>query len=536
MSLNRMPIRWKITILSFGIVLFSIVIGGIILIGNTIDNKEEELGERAMITGRTVANLPGVKNNLTKSKGWKQINPIVERIRTINGSDYIVVLNMNRIRFSHPVEDKLGTISSGKDEGPAFAEHSYTSKGEGELGTAIRAFVPIMNEEQEQIGVVIVGNVIPTLQEVIMGMKNEILLILFLTSVFGVFGSWMLANHLKGQTYHLEPHEIGQLLKERNATFHAMNDGVISIDREGRIALLNEKAQNLLDISASQTGRPIQDVIEDSRLPAVLQNGQPIYNEEIRVKGKVVLSTRVPIFVNEEVIGALAIFQDRTDVTQLAEELTGVKAFVEALRIQNHEHLNKLHTISGLIQLDQKEKALEFVFDITERQEELTRFLVERMNDYSIAGLLLSKVMRGQELGIEVTIDEYSILEDYPPLLDKHDIVLLLGNLIENAFDAFDTTNHKDRFIHISIIQSDLTCTFQVEDNGEGIEDEKVANIFEKRYTTKGKKGSGVGLYLVNNVVHKGKGSIDVISSPGKGSSFVLTFPMYEEEGVSGGE
>ena len=173
MSLKRMPIRWKITILSFGIVAFTVLIGGIIIIGNTIESKEESLGEHALVTGRTIANLPALKEGLTESEGWKKINPVVERIRTINSSDYIVVLNMNRIRYSHPVEEKLGTLSSGKDEGPAFGEHSYTSKAEGVMGVAVRGFVPVMNDNHEQIGVVIVGNLLPSLQEILLGMKSE---------------------------------------------------------------------------------------------------------------------------------------------------------------------------------------------------------------------------------------------------------------------------------------------------------------------------------------------------------------------------
>lgn len=51
MSLKRMPIRWKITILSFGIVAFTVLIGGIIIIGNSIESKEESLGEHALVTG-----------------------------------------------------------------------------------------------------------------------------------------------------------------------------------------------------------------------------------------------------------------------------------------------------------------------------------------------------------------------------------------------------------------------------------------------------------------------------------------------------
>lgn len=185
-----MPIRWKITILSFGMVLFSSMIGGILIVGHTVETKEEELGERALLTGQTIANLPEVRDNLQEPRGWKNIQPVVEQMRTVYQSNYIVVLNMNRIRYSHPVEDKLGSLSSGRDEGPAFAEHSYTSKAKGESGTAVRGFVPVMDENHEQIGVVVVGEILPSMGEIIWAMKNEIGIVLLLTSLFGIAGSW----------------------------------------------------------------------------------------------------------------------------------------------------------------------------------------------------------------------------------------------------------------------------------------------------------------------------------------------------------
>ncbi|WP_082235715.1 ATP-binding protein [Halobacillus massiliensis] len=532
MTLKHMPIRWKITILTFGVVLFAILIGGIFVIGNTIEAKEESLGEHAMLTGRTVANLPEVKNNITEPEGWEVINPIVERIRTINNADYIVILDMNRIRYSHPVADQIGKVSSGKDEGPAFAEHTYTSKTKGELGTAIRSYVPIMNDEREQVGVAIVGNILPSVSEILLGIKNEILFVLFITALFGVTGSWLLARHLKEQTYRLEPYEIVQLLVERTATFQAMNEGIIAIDKEGRVSLINEKAKKILAIEGEQTGQPIDAVLRETNLLQVLREGETVFNEEMRIGDKLIMSTRVAIKVEDEIVGAVAAFQDRTEMTRLAEELTGVKAFVDALRVQAHEHLNKMHTIAGLIQLDQKQKALEFVFQASEKQEELSRFLVKNMKDYSIAGLLISKVSHGKELGIDVTIDEHSQLKDYPPLLDKNDFVLILGNLIENAFQSFHGIKRDEKWVYISIQQGDQVCTVTVEDNGKGISADQKVRIFEKGFSTKGKTGSGYGLFLVKKAAEKGRGEFEVISYEGEGTSIILTFPMTTEEDI----
>ena len=202
-----------------------------------------------------------------------------------------------------------------------------------------------------------------------------------------------------------------------------------------------------------------------------MERNQPVYNEEIKVSGKVILSNRIPIKKDNELIGAVAIFQDRTEVTKLAEELTGVKTFVEALRVQSHEHMNKLHTIAGLIQLGKADKALQLAFHTSEEQGSVTNFLNETIKNDAIAGLLLSKVSRGKELGIQVIIDQNSYLEVFPYQLDQHDFVVLLGNLIENAFGSFEQTEIENKRIDISIEQSEDVCAILIEDNGCGIKE-----------------------------------------------------------------
>lgn len=103
----------------------------------------------------------------------------------------------------------------------------------------------------------------------------------------------------------------------------------------------------------------------------------------------VVLTNRVPVRFEGQIIGAVATFRDRTEVHRLAEQLTGVTKFVDSLRAQNHEHMNRLHTIAGLIQFGRYEQAIDYVFASYEEQQEQTRFLTGHFEDYRIAGLLV---------------------------------------------------------------------------------------------------------------------------------------------------
>lgn len=521
--------NWKITILSFGIVLFAICIGGIILIGRVIHLQEQELGQRLLVTARTVTQLPSVISGLTEQSRRQEINPITERLRIVNDVDYIVVMDMNGIRWSHPSSSRIGELSQGEDEHSAFAEHTYLSKAKGEKGTALRAFVPVMNEQHEQIGVVLVGKLVPGLTGIILDMRGQIYVTVLLSLLFGIWGSWMLSRHIKKQMFRLEPEEIAQLLVERTATFNAMHEGVIAIDSREYVTVFNDKAKKMLQIEGEVLGRSIREVLPDTRLPEILQLNHAIYNQELHIGPAHILSNRVPIKVGHQTVGAVAIFQDRSEVTKIAEELTGVRAFVDALRVQNHEYMNKLHTIGGLIQLDHKQKALDYLFETMEAQSELSSFVSSRIANESAAGLLLGKISRGRELGVDVRLDRASRLLQFPDNLDQHDIVVILGNLIENAFDALKQKEGKKE-VFISIEQDDEVLSILVEDNGKGMSEETKQRLFERGFSTNAGAGRGIGLYLIHNIVNKCGALLEVESTLGVGTSFILTFPMHTRE------
>ena len=136
----------------------------------------------------------------------------------INDHDYIVILNMDGIRLTHPIQGRVNTPFVGGDEGPAFTEHIYVSKAQANGdAVSVRAFVPIKKPDQiqEQIGVVVVGNVLPTVKDILYEFRHTIFVIALITTLFGVWGAWLLASHIKMQTFEMEPEELARVLVER---------------------------------------------------------------------------------------------------------------------------------------------------------------------------------------------------------------------------------------------------------------------------------------------------------------------------------
>ena len=530
----KMPVNGKILFVTFLIIAFSFLLGGIFVLSNLLSEQEKDFEQRAMLVARTVSNMPELSKHLKNTdiqEASTNVNAIVDGIRIINKAEYIVVMNMDRVKLSHPSRKEIGRPSESMDLNAAFSEHYYISKAQGEVGVIIRAFAPVIDDTKKQVGIVIVGYPVPTFIKMIESYGREILITVLMSLIFSIWGAYTLGKHIKRQMFGLEPHEIAKMYVERTETFNAMHEGIIAVDKDMNITIFNEKAGNILGVGTeteNYISRKIYEVLPDTRLPEIVETGKPIYNQELYINNHSILSNRVPINVNGEIVGAVAMFKDLTTVKKLAEEVTGVKAFVQALRVQTHEHKNKLHTIAGLLQLGHTKQALEYVTTATESEASLTKFLNERFHNENISGLLLSKVSYGKELGIQLEIDRKSHFKRFPPLLDHHDFVVLFGNLIENAFEALNVLSKEDKYVSISVDEHDGILAIAVSDNGIGMSEEVLDRMFENGYSTKANENRGIGLHLIYEIVKKGHGDIEVTSEIMEGTSFLILFELGE--------
>lgn len=208
--------------------------------------------------------------------------------------------------------------------------------------------------------------------------------------------------------------------------------------------------------------------------------------------------------------------------------MTQVQSFAEALRAQAHEYSNKLYTISGLIQLQSYGEALKFISKETTGYQDLIQFLMKAVPDTLIAAILLGKYTRAQELKIDFELDPESSLRDLPETVNREKIVTILGNLLENAFEAVLDSGKEERKVKLFMTDLGEDLIFEVEDSGNGIPDDQVGRIFSKGYTTKdhdGNRARGLGLYLVDKSVKYLNGYITLSESDGGGAVFTVVIP-----------
>ncbi|MHB1041407.1 MAG: DcuS/MalK family sensor histidine kinase [Eubacteriales bacterium] len=520
-------LRTKMAVLSFCSVFLAILIGGLIVVDKISTILEKEIGMRAIAIARTLAQSEGIQKNIGRPDGFDYIQPLAERTRLVTGVDYIVIVDMEGTRYSHPVEDRIGQKFSDPDLGPSLANNEYISSAEGVLGPSVRAFVPVkVDEGTRQVGVVIVGILTPTIYTILKNIRLQIFYSLGTGLIVGLLGSIYLARKIKNAMFSMEPEEIAKLLQERTAIFQAMGEGIIAIDTESRITVANKEAKRIIGRENEDIlGRKIRDIVPNTPLPEVLQTGMAQLNQEMVINNTVILVNRVPIRVKDSIIGAVSTFQDKTEVNRLAEELTGVKVFIEALRVQNHEHMNKLHTIAGLVQLEKYQQAVDYIFDLTEEQQEMTRLVTRNISDNRVAGLLLGKYNRAKELRVDLVISQDSRLKSLPANLDGSALVVIIGNLIENALDAVRQETGGTRKVFFSLLDRAGILTISVRDTGPGIPGDIRDSIFKQGFTTKGSTSRGLGLYLVKRYVEMAGGTIDFSSKEGGGTEFAVSIP-----------
>ncbi len=521
-------VKNKIMALTLIIVAITLLIVGVIVERIATLRIENRLGQHALDIAHAVAQIEEIQQNLGNPDGHLIIQPIADGIRKRTETEFIVVIDMEGVRYSHSAPDRIGKTIVGGDEGPVLQGQEYTSKAVGTLGPSLRAFVPLFRDDGEQVGAIVVGIMMTEVNALKGELRGWIFFAIALGLVIGVFGSNYLAENIKKAIFGLEPHEIAAMFNEREALLEAIKEGILAVDYQGRITVINSEARRILGIQNNAQGQNIEKILPDSKLIEVMKSGIVEYNQEQRIGNARVMVNKVPIKLKGNVVGAIASIRDMTEVKIMAEELTGVKKYVEALRIQNHEFSNKLHTIAGLIQLGEYEKAVDDIFEHTSSQQSIISFITKRIKDSSIAGLILSKSRRCKELGIEFILDKDCYLGTLVGI-DSNSLVIIIGNLLENAIEAVNNAKLVKKII-LTVIDSPTGLYISVKDTGVGISKNIFPNIYEKGFTTRGFESRGYGLYLVRTVVESYNGKIIFKSERNKLTLFEINIPKESDK------
>jgi two-component system CitB family sensor kinase len=510
---RRVRLSTQIVVLSLTIVLASVGVGLGVSIYQARNSLDRQAGRDSLMIARTVASIPVIRRSFATPKPWKTIDPIAERIRRMTGAAFVVVANLNGIRYSHPNPALIGKRVS-TDPGPALRGQDFVGVQTGTLGRSMRAKVPIYGIGGEVIGFVSVGILEKTVSAHLRSDLPVILIPSLVGLMLGAAGSFLLARRIKRQTFGLEPEEIGGLLEQREAMLHGIREGAIATDATGRITLLNDEAERLLGLDASAVGRILDAVVPPGRLRDVISGRVEGTDQVVLVDDRVLVANRMPVDVRGRHIGSVVTLRDRTELEGLLRELDDVRSLADALRAQEHEFSHRLHVVAGLIDVGRYDDAVRFIEKSSLVHQELVASIVENVGDPVLLGLLLGKAAVANERGVELRLSPETRLTDELP--NARELVTVVANLVDNALDSVALAG--GGWIEVTIRNDDDGVFVRVRDSGPGVDESIVEEIFRDGFSTKVATGvgrRGLGLALVSQLTHARGGTVEVENDGG---------------------
>ncbi|MFJ1617237.1 MULTISPECIES: ATP-binding protein [unclassified Streptomyces] len=482
---------------------------------------DDQAMRRALAIAQSTAAQPQITEALltTAPASAGPVQSATERIRRATGAEYVVVMDRRGVRWSHTDTARIGRVVS-TDPSDALAGRDVMEIDSGTLGRSARGKVPLRDEANRVVGAVSVGIAYDSVRARLLAAIPGLLAYAGGALSVGALAAWLISRRLQRQTHDLAFSDISALLTEREAMLHSIREGVVALDQNGRIRLLNDEAQRLLGLGPDAAGRPLDTVLGEGRTADVLA-GRVVGDDLLTVQGaRVLLANRMPTDDG----GAVATLRDRTELEHLGRELDSTRGLIDALRAQDHEHANRLHTLLGLLELDMHEDAMEYVTEVVGVHRATAEQVTEKVRDPLLAALLVGKATVAAERGVALRVAPGSLLPDR--LVDPRGLVTVVGNLVDNALDAAAGTD--GALIELGLRAEGRTVVLRVRDSGPGVPPAQRASIFTEGWSTKelpahGRRG--LGLALVRRLAERQGGGVTVDGPAGGGAEFTVVLP-----------
>ncbi|MFF8536161.1 ATP-binding protein [Streptomyces sp. SAS_267] len=482
---------------------------------------DDQAMRRALAIAQTTAAQPQIAVDLQRTAPSRTgpVQAEAERIRKASRAEYVVVMDTRGIRWSHRSPAQIGRPVSTSPR-QALAGRDVMEIDTGTLGRSARGKVPLRDAGGRIVGAVSVGIKYDSVRARLIDAIPGLFAYAGGAMAVGALAAYLISRRIQRQTRDLAFSDIAALLAEREAMLHGIREGVVALDRGGRVRLLNDEAQRLLGVGAEAIGRPLDDALGPGRTTDVLA-GRVTGTDLVTVRGqRVLVANRMPT----EDGGAVATLRDRTELEQLGRELDSTHGLIDALRAQDHEHANRMHTLLGLLELEMYDDAVEFIGEVVSDHRVTSEQVTEKIHDPLLAALLVGKATVATERGVALWVSDRTLLPDR--LVDPRGLVTVVGNLVDNALDAVAGTPHAR--VEVELRAEGRTAVLRIRDTGPGIPEERRELIFTDGWSTKqppahGKRG--IGLSLVRRLAERQGGSAEVTDADGGGAEFTVVLP-----------
>ncbi|MFD7461262.1 MULTISPECIES: SpoIIE family protein phosphatase/ATP-binding protein [unclassified Streptomyces] len=359
-------------------------------------DSTQEARNRSLSVAETFANAPGTRAALNSRDPTAILQPQAEATREATGVDFIVVMNTDGIRYTHPLPDRIGKRFVGTIE-PALRGKSVTEEVEGTIGHLVQAVVPVEAPDGTVVGLVSAG--ITT--EHVGGAADRQLPLVLVAAAAGLAvataGTALVSRRLLRQTHGLGPREMTRMYEHHDAVLHAVREGVLIVDGDGALLLANDEARRLLDLPDDAEGRHVRELGLDPATSELLSSRRVATDEVRLVKDRLLAINQRPTDLEGGPPGSVATLRDST-------ELRALSGRAEVAR----ERLDMLYAAGVGIGTS---------LDVTRTAQELTELAVPRFADFVTVDLF-DAVLAGEqpEAGPDLRRTAFGGIRDDAPL------------------------------------------------------------------------------------------------------------------------
>jgi Signal transduction histidine kinase regulating citrate/malate metabolism len=498
----------------------------------TEERLHYQVGQRALIQAMQISAMPELVEAVQK-RDLARIKALIDPMRSFSDATYITVGDASGQRLYHVNPDEIGKSMEGGDSDEALINaKSYVSVRKGSLGSSLRGKSPIQDATGKVIGIVSVGYTIEQLENWLSLQISSLLIPMAIMLLLLLYCARRFSLHIKKQMLNMEPQQLSQLLIQQSVLFESVFEGLIAIDSGYKITAINQTARRLLNLSQPETtliGKGINNVISQETFfydaPQANKKDEIVTFNQIKV-----IASRMAVILNNEPQGWVISFRSKDDINTLSLQLSQVQQYADNLRAVQHEHRNLISTIAGLLFLKRYNHALDLIQQQSESHQKVIDFIARNFQDNHLAGLLIGKYYRAKELGLELVFDPACFVDRLPTALSHNEWISIVGNLLDNAYNASLRQPQGSRQIECLINSDGHEVIIEIADQGCGIDETLRDRIFERGVTSSASKDHGIGLWLVRSYVEQAGGSIVVENNIPFGTIFTLYIPLTREE------
>lgn len=194
-----------------------------------------------------------------------------------------------------------------------------------------------------------------------------------------------------------------------------------------------------------------------------------------------------------------------------------------AIRGQRHDFLNHVQVMYTMMKMNKHEQLQRYMADLVKESHSVNNVILH--NSPAIAAFIQAKSEVAVARSISFT-HELSPTLTMETSIKSIDLVKMLGNLIDNAFEESDTLPAEQRWVKLSIQEVNETLIIEISNQGRLLSPFEIQQMLLPGYTTKKACHSGLGLAIVNERIHFYKGTLTIQSSLEKGTLIRVTLPI----------